>query len=253
MFHHMSADVVHLRGTGSLSLFKVMAAAGWLAMVAGCGQAADASTAEDTSDIVADEALEHRELLCNLSDGRTARLFPDGSEIHFVDPQFGTWVKRDGIAYEETPWSTNITDAQGESVASVSKLGYYSETEGFEGNGACADYFVVKTVPPTSAPIAIDDTLEYACVADDEPVEFVVRPKRGEVDMVRVLDGRFYGLTGISFELTHVDGAPARNELSGRTTDGALVQIVETEHGVTITESQIHGTCEKRERHDGWR
>lgn len=249
----MNADVVRLSGAGFRGLFAVVAVAGVLATAVGCSQETEPSTGEDTSDIVTGETVEHRELRCQLTDGRSARLFPDGSEIQFVDPQQGTWVKRDGLAFDESPWSTKITDAQGEVVASVSKLGYYSEVEGFAGNGICADRTVVETVAPTSAPVAIDDALEYACTADDGSVEFVVRPKLGEIDVVRVLDGRFEGITGVAFELTHVDGSPARNELNGRTTDGAPVQIVETEQGVTITESQIHGTCEKRERHDGWR
>lgn len=225
-------------------------AAGLLATTAGCSQPTAPATGEDTSDITSEtrEVVEHREIQCDLNDGRIARLFPDGSEIQFIDPQLGSWARHEGLVYEESPWSTTISNAAGDVVATISRHGYYSEVNGFEGNGSCANRSVVKTVAPTSTPIALDETLEYACTTDDESVEFIVRPSRGELDMIRVLDGRIYGLTGISFELTHVDGTPARNELTGRTSDGSPIQIVETEQGVTITESQIHGSCEKRER-----
>lgn len=101
---------------------------------------------------------------------------------------------------------------------------------------------------PSSAPLTIDDTLQYTCTTKEGDVELVVRPAFGEIDMIRVNDGRFYSLDGMSFEAKSVETSPAKNELSATDDNGTVTTIVESDSRITIKRAEIAGTCEKYQR-----
>jgi hypothetical protein len=213
----------------------------------GCSQSEGPAAAEGTSSRVTQAAAEREEFECDLTNGEIIRVYPASSELHRINPNLGTWSMQDGLKIAESDLLLTIDDDKGKSVGTISSHGYYAEEDGKPLTGPCERSYV-KTVKPTLAPVAIDDKLEYSCKSEGDAVDYVVRPKVGEVDMIRVRDGRFYGLSGIHFEAKSVATSPAKNVISGATQDGTPVEIVETDSGITITEAQIQGTCEKLER-----
>lgn len=202
----------------------------------------------DVTEKPSEESAPREEWSCTLNDARIVQVYPTYSEIHRLDPKWGTWSMQDGLTIETSPWVVKISDDEGGPVATIDSRGsYYAEEDGQPVTGTCKRSLVEK-LEPSSAPFALDETLEYACEADGA-VDIVVRPKVGEVDAIHVNDGRYYATTAVSFEMKTLESSPPKIELTGRDKDGLVVAtIIESASGISITKSEIRGSCEKVQR-----